>query len=189
LSLSLYEIIPIGNSKFEFITSSGRTYRIYFDHLSKIFPDERVDQYAVYFGFDCSPPFQVLNRVHDPRVGITIMSVIEDFFHVNPQNILVYVCSGLDGQDRHRQISFAKWYNASPLKADFKLAKKKFTDTYCGVIYDARHPELAIIENSFTDFDLDNKPMGVEEEEALYLWYEYALIISACLSFSASAAH
>ncbi|MCD6065386.1 MAG: hypothetical protein K0S33_212 [Bacteroidetes bacterium] len=108
---------------------------------------------------------KVFGRGHDPKIGATIMHLISELFLAYPDSILAYVCSALDQQDRHRQILFAKWYNASSLKEGFIFIRKKIYDNYCGVIYSASHPAVFEIGDAFFDFDLDNKPEVWEEEE------------------------
>jgi hypothetical protein len=169
LSHSPYTITLSKNWVYEFVTDSDHTYQVYFDNSTNIFPDERVDDYAVYFGFNCNPPLVVLSRTYDPRIGATVMHIIANFFVANPNSILAYVCSALDQQGRHRQILFTKWYTASPLKRKFEFIQKKFYDTYCGVIYHAEHPELEMIREAFVDFDLENK-FEVQEEAEVYVF-------------------
>lgn len=168
MSLSPYTITLSKNNSFVFVTDSGHTYNVYFDKSSNIFPDERVDEFAVYLGFTCAPPLKVLERNHNPRVGVTIMLIIANFLFANPDAILTYVCSSMDGQDRHRQISFKRWYNSSPLKERFVLLQAKMAETYCGIIYDKNHPELDVIDETFGDLNL-NKYDIVQESEELYL--------------------
>jgi hypothetical protein len=114
---------------------------------------------------------KVFGRAHDPKVGTTIMHLIEVFFASYPNSILVYVCSALDQQDRHRQILFAKWYKSSSLRAGFIFMQKKILTTYCGIIYNANHPALVDIGDAFFDLDLENKP-EVWEEEVPYFFDE-----------------
>lgn len=171
MSPSLYTITPSKNWGFEFVTDAGHTYTVYFDNSAGIFPDERVNKYAVYLGFSCHPPLKPMERMHDPKVGATIMHIIANFFVAFPEGILAYVCSSVDGQDRHRQIAFTKWHNSSPLKARFRLTKRLLGETYCGILFDVAHPERYLIEQVFDDFDRDTKP-GVFEEEGEYLFFD-----------------
>ena len=81
------------------------------------------------------------------------------------------MCSALDQQDRHRNISFGRWYSASILKDKFELLKSKVEDTYCGVIYDKKHPKIEIIEEAFLSFTFD-KLDSVEESVEPYVFDE-----------------
>ena len=174
MSLSPYPITLSGNNGFNFLTDSGHTYFVYFDGSSQIFPDERVNKLTYYFGFTCTPALKMLERNYDPRVGTTIMLIIANFLANNPKAILAYMCSALDQQDRHRNISFGKWYSTSILKDKFELLKSKLEDTYCGVIYDKKHPKIEIIEEAFLSFTFDKldsveenaEPYFFEDEEA-----------------------
>lgn len=168
MSVSHYPITLTKANSFVFVTEWGYTY---FDRETGIFPDERIDQYSVFLGFTCFPALEIFKRSYDPKVGDTIMFIVANFFQANPRSILSYVCSAVGGQERQRQISFSRWYNSSPLKERYKLLKRSFGTTYCGILYSMKHPEIDMIEDLFMDFDMNMKP-GVMEDEAPYYLME-----------------
>ncbi len=164
MSHSIYPITLSKNKTFDFTTDKGFTYSVYFDTNQQIFNDLRVDKYGVYFGFVCNP--DNTKRAFDAKAGETIM-YISEFFKNHPKSILAYICSGNNKQERSRQITFSKWYNASPLKSRYHFTKKQFDDVYCGVIYSKNQPEFSIIEEAFLDFNLTdklNEPVTYYEE-------------------------
>jgi hypothetical protein len=95
------------------------------------------------------------------------MLIISNFLIRNPDAILAYVCSDLDGQDRNRHVLFGKWYNQSSLKKNFNLLRRMIGDIYCGVIYNKNYPKHDVIEESFSDFDFE-KPEFFEEPNEPY---------------------
>jgi hypothetical protein len=81
-------------------------------------------------GFSCYPPQRPSERKYDPKVGYTIMRIVANIFKAYPRAIITYICSSVDGQARHRSITFSKWYMESPLKEKIKHLKNNFDDTY-----------------------------------------------------------
>jgi hypothetical protein len=107
-----------------FVADSGHTYTVYFDFNSGIFPYEELDEYSIYMGFNCVPKHEKFDRVHDPRIGTTIMRIVANMFRANPWYIITYVCSAQDKQARQRAIAFSKWYNESPLAKKIEHYKR-----------------------------------------------------------------
>ncbi|MBB6387835.1 MULTISPECIES: DUF6169 family protein [Flavobacterium] len=46
----------------------------------------------------------------DPLIEITIIAIIQDYFKINPDIILNYVCDNVDFRQDFRQKLFDKWY-------------------------------------------------------------------------------
>ena len=171
MTLPSYTTTALTKNRYKFTTDSDHCYTVYFESAA-IFNDNRVDPFTVYFGFTCDPPLKVYNREHDARIGITIMDLTAKYFTEHPLSIICYVCSALDKQDRHRNIAFGRWYNASSLNTQFKFLRRRTSDAYCGVLYNAAHPDISVIEDTFTDFNLDDKPGMAEEKMVMYGWEE-----------------
>lgn len=162
-----YQTSLFKNNTHVFITESGHTYEVYFDHDTSIFPNQEIDRFGVFLGFRCTPVLEAFKRNHDPKIGATIMFIIAVFLKANPESILSYVCSSSEGQGRHRQISFTRWYNSSHLIEEYILLKRYLGSTYCGIIYNRNHSYINKIEQVFAGFDEEIKP-GVFEEETDY---------------------
>lgn len=166
MSHSRYQtnLSPITN-RFNFVNSEGNLYEVYFDKNSPIIPDEDIDEYAVYMGFTRVPPFQSFDKEkdYDPRVEVTIMYLIENFFKSNKRGVLVYVCSSQEKYARQRSITFRKWFSNSTLKDKFKHLPNKFGETYTGAIYSQKHPFSEKIEFVFSTYDPTHKFDPVED--------------------------
>jgi hypothetical protein len=59
------------------------------------------------FGFYNEP--ETLH-IKDPRVKVTIVNFIMDFFHKNPDIGMLYLCDQKGDLARHRRIIFGSWY-------------------------------------------------------------------------------
>jgi len=52
--------------------------------------------------------------VFDSRVGITVMSLLSNFFKKN-DDIIIYVADCLDGRQEKRRIKFNRWFRDYPI--------------------------------------------------------------------------
>lgn len=134
-----------------------------------MFPDEELDKHAVYMGFLSDTPQEKFNRKHDPKVGETVIWLVANIFKEFPWSIISYVCSPADEQARNRSVAFSKWFNKSPLIEKINYHRKKVGDTYCGVMFNKKHPDIDNIELAFSDFDPENK-FGPRVEEPITMY-------------------
>jgi hypothetical protein len=156
-----------------FVTDYGYTYTVYFDFDSGIFPHEELDEYAVYMGFNCVPRQEKFDRIHDPRIGATVMRIVANMFLFNPWYLVSYVCSAQDGQARQRFIAFGKWYGDSPMEKKIGHFRRNYNGTYCGVLYSKKHPLIDELEIAFQDLNPGDKfGSGVAEPEPYYSFEE-----------------
>ena len=134
-----------------------------------MFPDEELDKHAVYMGFLSNTPQEKFKRKHDPKVGETVMWLVANIFKEFPWSIISYVCSPADEQARNRAVAFSKWFMQSPLMEKVNYYKKKVGGTYCGVMFNRKHPRIDNIELAFSDFDPENK-FGPRVEEPITMY-------------------
>jgi len=85
---------------YKFITKSGVVYAAYFIDISESFGADHV--YS--FSFDAAG-----KPVRDERVRDTIVKILDDFFQVN-QNSLIVVCETSDKKENARFRLFERWY-------------------------------------------------------------------------------
>ena len=162
LSTSRYKVSQKNRSEFNFTTSHKRLYTVYFLTNGGVFVNKSADKLSVYLGFNCTP----LPPIADSKIGPTIMYIISKFLSEKPKSVLCYICSDTDKQDAARHVLFIRWYNASPLKKRFKLYTSKLGDTLAGMIYDRKHPQLALLEEEITYFTLESKPEASDLDQS-----------------------
>jgi hypothetical protein len=100
-----YEV-TVTKEGYEFTTDQGIIYKLYFS--SFYLTDEIGDDIKVLsFGFYNEPE---TFHIKDPRVKVTIVGFIKDFFNKNPDIGMLYLCDQKGDLARHRRIIFGKWY-------------------------------------------------------------------------------
>jgi hypothetical protein len=158
------------SNDFFFATETGHSYRVYFDTKTGSHPNEAIDKLTIYLGFICTPKQEPFSRIHDSKIGSTIMWIVANMFKAYKHAIISYVCSPEDGQARARLITFGKWYNESPLKEKIThLPKRIGRDNCFGIMYSKKHPLIEQIEFAFHDFDPENKfGYALAEDEVFY---------------------
>lgn len=100
---------------------------------------------------------------HDPKIQITIMAIIDEFFRQN-QDILLYTCDTEDRKEAARNRLFIRWFKEAESSSNFVL---KTADTvvegqgfYFAIIVPKSHPNLAAICSEFDTVaeNLSQKP-------------------------------
>lgn len=114
-------------------------------------------------GFYCIPEIEKFEREHDPKIGVTIMWLIANFFQDNKRAILTYVCSPKNQYARRRFITFSKWYNESGLSERLELKKKIIGKTYCGALISKKNILMHSLEIALIDFNPEKFEPGWEE--------------------------
>ena len=143
----IYQITHTKDSKYIFTTDDGIVYTVYFDINSGIFPNDELDKHAIYVGFICTPDKGISNRIYDNRVSETIMYIIANMFGKNKQYIIIYICSDKDNQGKQRSRLFGRWYSNSPLKDKIIYTPKNISNSYFGILYSKKHPNINDIED------------------------------------------
>lgn len=103
------------------------------------------------------------NAPYDPKIEITVLAIIDEFFRSN-QHVLLYVCDTSDGKEGGRNRLFLRWFerHAAPDRFTIRTANAKVEDemVYIAIIVDNRNPNLQAITEDFdeTAVALTNKP-------------------------------
>lgn len=115
-----YKIINTIDGKFEFQTDNKLIYSVYFqsakEHFFTLAPDLPNEVYL--FGFTIKTGNE-LSLKYDKRVEVTIIQILFTFFEVNTRAML-FVCDTKDQKQRHRKITFNKWFNKHNSKMLFE---------------------------------------------------------------------
>lgn len=112
-------------------------------------------RYAVDFDHDDNPYFNSywLNLTNennkpspnDKKISQTIICIIEEFFHANP-DILLYMCRTDNGQQAQRSRLFLRWFNGSEQKKKYVIRTSEVRgeecDEYIALIIQRTHPQL-----------------------------------------------
>lgn len=93
--------------------------------------------------------FDLSNRSHLPSpndkiVRETIICMIEEFFHQNP-DILLYMCDNANDQQSQRARLFLRWFNGAEQKKKYDIRTALLTedgiDSYIALIIQRSHPQ------------------------------------------------
>lgn len=98
-------------NEFHFITSLNYQYNVYFLPAKEDYFYEypEVPDNIYLFGFSLQNaktgmlPF-------DEKVAKTICQILLDFFK-NNKNVIIFICDSADKKERHRSITFSKWFH------------------------------------------------------------------------------
>ena len=118
---SPYKIIETEDFDYTFVTKDGIVYRAYFLDVSYLHP-----QFSDAYSFNIEPIGDVSSTKHpiDQRIGITIASILKEFFRKN-ENSMLMACDNTDGKEDKRRMLFDRWYdhynNSSLIKLDAAL--------------------------------------------------------------------
>lgn len=92
------------------------------------------------------------NSPSDPKIKITIIAIIEEFFRTNP-TILLYICDTADNQQAMRSRLFLHWFYESEISEQFIIRTAEVNDedvtNYITLIAQRIHPHINTIIRQF----------------------------------------
>ena len=141
---SPYQITIAEDGGYDFITSQGIHYTIYFDDDQPL---------------GGCPTFQfIIQKVehqrspHDPNVEYTILTIVDQFFAEN-LNVLLYIFDDSDGREAKRNRLFLSWFNKYAKPGRFTICTANATieghGFYAAIIVENRNPMLKAITEDF----------------------------------------
>jgi hypothetical protein len=90
--------------------------------------------------------------IYDRRIGFTISEILNQFFELNPNAIIAYICDDADLKAIKRQNHFEKWFSSHNKRPKKTLIKAEIHNMiYVGTILLADHPEKSIITSYFSE--------------------------------------
>lgn len=101
--------------------------------------------------------FDLSNRSHlpspnDKKVRETVICIIEEFFHQNP-DILLYMCDNANDQQAQRARLFLRWFNGAEQQKKYDIRTALLTedgiDSYIALIIQRSHPQYEDILHVF----------------------------------------
>ena len=135
-------------------------YKVWTDGEVVHFTTDNDINYAVDFDYDSNPYFTAywLNLTNesgkaspgDAKIPRTVICIIEEFFRVNP-DIMLYMCSTVNGQQAQRARLFLSWFNGYAQQQRYVIrsyevkstdAEGKPTKEYVALIVQRTHPQL-----------------------------------------------
>lgn len=141
---SPYQITIAEDGGYDFITSQGIHYTVYFD----------IDQPLG----GCETFQFIIQKVehqrssHDPKVEETILTIVDQFFREN-LNVLLYICDDSDGREANRNRLFLAWFKkfAEPGRFTIRTANTTIEGHgfYAAIIVENRNPLLKAITDEF----------------------------------------
>jgi len=137
-------------------------YKIELKNGEYIFETDYNIRYSVWFEQDPISPipaywFNLTNRSmkaspSDVKIRTTIIFILEEFFHQNP-DILLYLCDSANEQQAMRSRLFLRWFNAYGQQADYytrtEMVKDGKEENYIAIIVKRTHPQFNSIINTF----------------------------------------
>ncbi|RXK86957.1 DUF6169 family protein [Filimonas effusa] len=97
---------------YKFTTASGDLYIAYFTEFILTTKDGG-ELCIPMFGFERKSQHLLQeSRMHfDEKVKNTLQHLIREFFRLNPDKGVVYICSQDGGKQRARHVTFSRWFN------------------------------------------------------------------------------
>ena len=153
--LSPYTLQENDQYSFEFVTSIGIRYSIYFLDYSAMFTTYPNMASPVYmFNIDVidgNPD----EAIADERIGLTVLHVFKLFFQ-KVHNVAVYVCDTLDDRHLARKRKFDSWfwkYNDGSLIKEDDLAVVEGVEIYNSLIVHKNNHNLNAIILAFKELN------------------------------------
>lgn len=91
---------------------------------------------------------------HDPKVEVTILAIIKEFFRSNLE-VLLYLCDTSDGREQFRNRLFVTWFDRYIDKDSFTICKAhaqvEGEGLFFCIIVDKRNPKLKAITDDFDE--------------------------------------
>ncbi len=141
---SPYQITIAEDGGYDFVTSQGIHYTIYFDDDQPIGGCETF-QFIIQ-------KVEHRRTPHDPMVEQTILTIVDQFFIEN-LNVLLYICDDSDGREAKRNRLFLSWFNkfAEPNRFTIRTASTIIEGHgfYAAIIVENRNPKLKAITEEF----------------------------------------
>ncbi len=127
-------------------------------------------EYSVTFDDDANPMYLAywlnlsnMNNIASPgdkKIAQTVICIIEEFFHQNP-NILLYICSTEDNRQAQRARLFLRWFNGAEQQKHYVIrtaeVKGEGRMEYVALIAQHNNPHiteiLELFDNDTTMFN------------------------------------
>lgn len=145
-----YNVVKTEDFDYTFVTKDGIVYRAYFLDVSYLHP-EFTDAYS----FNIEPVGNIDTTRHpiDRRIGITIVSILKEFFKKN-ENSMLMACDNLDGKENKRRKLFDRWYDKYNNNALIKLDAALENDVYklhVSMYIGKMNPKLELLISAFNE--------------------------------------
>lgn len=141
---SPYQISIAEDGGYDFITSHGIHYTVYFDDDQPLGGCDTFQFIIQKVEHRRSP--------HDPLVEKTILAIVDQFFREN-LNVLLYICDDSDGREAKRNRLFMSWFNKYAEPERFTICTANTTieghGFYAAIIVENRNPQLKAITEEF----------------------------------------
>ena len=142
------------------VWNEGKLYRFETDFGISYIVDFEKDDNPLFTSYW----FNLTNPKHtkspgDIKIAQTVICIIEEFFHKNP-DILLYMCSTEDNHQAQRARLFLRWFNGAEQQQKYliistevkgEIIDGKRRTEYIALIVPRTHPQLEEIVNSFNE--------------------------------------
>lgn len=148
--LNPYKVIETEDFDYTFITKDGVVYRAYFLDVSYLHP-----QFSDAYSFNIEPVGNADSTRHpiDKRIGMTIVSILKEFFKKN-ENSMLMACDNTDGKEDKRRKIFDRWYehynDNSLIKLDAALANEVYK-LHVSMYIGKSNPRLELLISAFNE--------------------------------------
>lgn len=104
-----------------FLTDDGRIYEVSFEEQPFIAEEDEFPMadkvYELFLNLQDAPPAYSA----DPRIGITLTAIIQNFIQKDPLRIIFYTCDTADGRHAARYRRFNDWFIENNRKEYIRL--------------------------------------------------------------------
>jgi hypothetical protein len=123
----VFKVYSDSEPSYEFTTKNDTVYGVVFMSGESYFPNIEVCKGRIFMlNFDIKEEV-VEKRAYDGNIEITIAEIVISFFN-SIENVMLFVCDSTDSRQRHRKITFNKWYNNH--KEKLNIVKIDFSKPY-----------------------------------------------------------
>lgn len=123
----VFKVTADSETFYQFTTQNDTVYDVIFISCESYFPNIEVCKDRVFMlNFDIKKEVAE-KRAYDGNIEITVAGIIISFFE-NVENVMLFVCDSTDSKQRHRKITFNRWYNN--YKEKLNIVKIDFSKPY-----------------------------------------------------------
>jgi hypothetical protein len=125
---SPYDVVPYEGAAYRFDTGNSITYLCVFVDVTEAFglQECKIMSFNLEIaGDNQTPPF-------DPRVGMTVMKVLAEFFEKH-DDVIIYVADCADGRQLKRKLKFSRWLSDYPVSG-VTVDEYTYKDVVAGII-------------------------------------------------------
>lgn len=148
---SIYKVTTT-ETGYTFTTDLGLEYHAYFVEGGYMLPIPELMEYVKVFGFavaDTDVKFKF-----DYKVKNTLLYILRAVIAENPLTVISFTCDTSKNLERHRKITFSRWFNTCEEQAEFEKIDKTVGGVYGSLVFKSDHPFKEIIYAAIPEIEI-----------------------------------